>query len=172
MKRVITVLIMLNISTVLCSQDILCSQDTIKIDYYPASFIGTWIGTVGDKSYEFELQRQIVSADAKHNDGYIELVLGSIKYLEKGKAVRVIPVEKFHAPLIGRKYSAGKTNSDTTAIFSYSDREKGLRGNVYLTLESHDKNTVKWKLGPGEWSSEKEKNFDLPREMVLKRKKK
>jgi hypothetical protein len=166
MKRVITVLIMLNISTVLFS------QDTIKIDYYPASFIDTWIGTVGDKSYEFELQKQIVYIDAKDNEGYLELVLGSIKYLEKGKAVRVIPVEKSHAPIIGYKYSAGKTNSDTTAIFSYSDKEKGLRGRMYFTLEPDDKNTVKWKLGPSEWSSEKEKNFDLPREMVLKRKKK
>jgi hypothetical protein len=166
MKRVITVLIMLNISNVLFS------QDTIKMDYDPASFIGTWTGTVGDKSYEFELQRQIVYIDAKNNEGYLELVLGSIRYLEKGKAVRVIPVEESHAPLIGRKYSAGKTNSDTTAIFSYSDREKELRGNVYLTLESNDKNTVKWKLGPSELSLTKEPNFDLPREMVLKRKKK
>jgi hypothetical protein len=169
MKRVIIILIMLNISTILFSQ-----ETTYKLDYDPASFIGTWIGTVGDKSYEFELQKRTVYVEKENAS--IELVLGSIKYLEKGKVVRVIPVkefpaEDFPAPLMGRKYSADKTNSDTTAIFSYKDIEKGLRGTMYFTIEQDDKNTVKWKLGPGEWSSEEEKNFDLPREMVLKRKK-
>jgi hypothetical protein len=163
MKRVIIVLIMLNISTVLFSQ---------KLIYDHASFIGTWIGTVGDKSYEFELQKRTVYIDKKNVEGYLELILGSIKYLEKGKVVKVIPVEEFSAPLIGGyEYSVGKTNSDTTAIFNYSDKEKGLMGRMYFTLEPNDKNIVKWKLGPAEWSSEEQKNFDLPREMVLKRKK-
>jgi hypothetical protein len=163
MKRVITVLIMLNISTVLFS------QETYKLDYDPASFIGTWIGIVGDKSYEFELQKQIVYVEKENVS--LELVLGSIKYLKKGKIVRVIPVNEFQSPLIGA-ISIYKRNSDTAAIFNYKDTEKGLRGRINFALDPNDKNTVKWKLGPGEWSSEKEKKFDLPREMVLKRKKK
>jgi hypothetical protein len=163
MKRVIIVLITLNISTVLFSQ-----KTTYKLDYDPAWIIGTWIGTVGDKSYEFELQKRTVYVEKENAS--IELVLGSIKYLEKGKTVRVIPVEEFESPLIG-SISIYKKNSDTTAVFNYKDIEKGLRGRIKFTLDPNDKNTVKWELGPGEWSSEEENNFDLPREMVLKRKK-
>jgi hypothetical protein len=155
MKRVITVLIMLNISIVLFS------QETLKMEYNPASFTGTWIGTSGDKSYEFGLQKQIVYEGRES----IEFILGFIKYLEKGKVARYLPVNELKSPLIGR------THSDTTAVFHYKDKEKGLRGLVKLILDPDDKNTVKWKLGMQEWSTIEEANFDLPREMILKRKK-
>jgi hypothetical protein len=161
MKRVITVLIMLNISTVLFSQDTLKTEKTLKMDYDPAPFTGTWIGTSGDKSYEFGLQKQIVYKGRES----LELILGFIKYLEKGKVVRELPVKELESPLVGL------THSDTTAEFFYKDKEKELRGLVKLTLYPDDKNTVKWKLGREEWWWKEQPDFDLPREMILKRKK-
>jgi hypothetical protein len=155
MKRVIIVLIMLNISTVLFS------QETLKMDYDPVLFIDTWIGTSGDKSYEFDLQKQIVY-EGKES---IELILGYIKYLENGKVVRVIPIKELQSPLVGRT-----EYSDTTAVFHYKDKEKGLRGTVKLSINLLDKNTIKWKLSIISFSSKEESNFDIPREMVLKRK--
>jgi hypothetical protein len=161
MKRVIMVLIVLNISTVLFSQDTLKTEETTKMEYDPTPFTGTWIGTSGDKSYEFGLQKQIVYEGRVS----VELILGFIKYLEKGKVVRELPVNELKSPLIGR------THSDTTAVFHYKDEEKGLRGLVKLTLYPDDKNTVKWELGNHEWSAIGETDFDLPQEMILKRKK-
>jgi hypothetical protein len=163
MKRIIMILVVLNISTVLFSQDTLKTEETLKMDYDPAPFTGTWIGTSGDKSYEFGLQKGILSA----GKASAEFILGSIKYLEKDKVLRTIPIliNNVETPLIGR------THSDTTAVFHYKDKEKGLRGRVILTLDRDDKNTVKWKLGYAELSTKEETDFDLPQEMILKRKK-
>jgi hypothetical protein len=149
---------MLNIST------ILFSQETLKMDYDPIQFIGTWVGTSGDKSYEFDLQKHMLQEGTIS----IELILGSIKYREKGKVVREIPISNFESPLVGRTQY-----SDTIVILHYKDKEKGIKGLMNLTINTSDKNIVKWKLYEVPFSAkEEESNFDLPLEMILKRKEK
>ncbi len=159
MKKIIITLIMLSISTVFYAQEKLKQPD-------PKNFLGVWVGSVGDLSYEFEFQEY--KHYSKKDNLYVSLIHGSIKYIEKGKGKRVIPINTNNNPL------HGFADSEVTARLLYEDMEKKLKGQVKLTIDTSDKKTMKWELGPREGvfahASPSELEYDLPKTMTLKRK--
>ena len=122
------------------------SRDTIKSesDRYNKFFLGTWVATSGDYTYEIELKERVVFYEIINK--YIVKILGSIKKMQGNKVIyyreiRDTDVMKGDiAPLFGALQS-----SKLLSLFYEEPGENKELGEVEFVL-SDDRQIATWTL--------------------------
>lgn len=148
------------------------SQDTIKrkSDYFNDIFLGTWVATSGDYTYEIELKKRVVLYEIVNK--YVISILGSIKKMQGNKVIYYREIRDTNvmasdiAPLTGSAYS-----SKLLSLFYDEPGENKELGKVEFVL-SDDRQTATWTLR-GTVDLKINCNYDpfeIPLKMTFKRK--
>lgn len=142
------------------------SQETYKIDYDIKDLEGTWIATSGNKSYEINFVKKILSSDLVKTRS--ERVVGSIKYLENNKVIKTVNEDGYNSPLI--TYFRGPKPRTYTLHYTEEENGKEIYGFVNFDI-SPDSKTAQWYLRSKIYvlKSTKE-NFDIPTELTFTKK--
>lgn len=154
---------------IFCSFSFLCgsAQETIKIDYDIKKLEGTWVATSDNKSYEINFVKE--SLIEKHSKTSFEIVLGSIKYLENNKVIKVVDRNGLKSPLC---VFYRDDNYKFTVHYREKDNEKTIDGRVYFDINTDGK-TARWYnlYDVNSWSDEpKKEKFDIPKELTFTKK--
>ena len=148
------------------------SRDTVKneSDCYNNFFLGIWIATSGDYTYEIELKERVVLYEMVNK--YVISILGSIKKMQGNKVIYYRKIRDTNvmvsdiAPLTGSAYS-----SKLLSLFYEEPGENKELGKVEFVL-SDDRQTATWTLrGTVDLKINIEYDrFEIPYKMTFKRK--
>ena len=148
------------------------SQDTIKdeLERYNAIFLGSWVATSGDYTYEIELKERVVFYEMINKYGTI--IFGSIKKMQGNKIIYYRKIYDTNVidysvvPLLGSVHS-----STLLSLFYKELGENKELGKVEFVL-SDDRQTATWTLR-GTADLKVNCNYDpfeIPLKMTFKRK--
>lgn len=141
-----------------------CSQEVQKLTYDIKALEGTWLAKSGTKSYEITFVKQIVYAEPIKAS--MEVVIGSMKYLENNKVVKTVNLNGFESPI--NAYFRGL--NQFKLHYWEKDNGKEIFGMVYFDINSDGKTARWYNLFKRQIPESTKDTFDIPKELIFTKK--
>jgi hypothetical protein len=133
-----------------------------KFRYDPTPFIGKWMATSGDNSFEIIIQKgQLYIEPMKQ---YMDALFGGIIYKTNGTVTRQVNINGENSIF------RGAPTSNSIVTFQFIDNDRKMAGTGVMTLDPNNPQKATWKLRGVEWPKLRgedwnEVGFDIPTEL-------